>query len=82
MPRRSSRPKWITPDTPLPEGWERHDGGACPLPADSKPAVMFRMGTRFQPGLRTAASWGDMWGDTGRPMEIVAFRRDNGGDPA
>ncbi len=25
-------------------GWKRHDGGDCPVPADSRPKVMIRSG--------------------------------------
>lgn len=76
MPRRTSRPKHISDDEALPEGWHRHDGGPCPVDPLSKPAVMFRMSTRTQSGVRTAASWGTMWehGEHTTPMDIVAWR--------
>jgi hypothetical protein len=74
MTRRSSRPKLIPDDAPLPPGWTRHHGGDCPLPPDSKPGLMFRGGGRFQPGVRRADAWGDMWRHDGSSMDIIAYR--------
>jgi len=33
----------LTPDQ-IADGWLPHDGGTCPVPLDSRPAVMFRDG--------------------------------------
>lgn len=79
MPRRSSRPAPIADDAELPDGFIRHDGGACPIHADSRPALLLRSGTRTRSGSRTASSWGPMWehGTLKSSMDIVGYRLDD-----
>lgn len=84
MVRRTSRPRPLPDDVALEEGWVRHDGGPCPVDPQSKPAVLFRNATRFQPGIRTAASWDDFaegscWQWAGRAsdgFDILAYLPD------
>jgi len=78
MVRRRSPPPF---PTAIPEGWTRHDGAGCPVDRDSRPAVMFRSGSRMQPGLRKAEEWqsfggSDLWNWNEEPerFDIVAYR--------
>lgn len=38
---------------------------------------MFRSGTRFRPGERTAMSWAKMWEHLGHSMDIMAYREED-----
>jgi hypothetical protein len=74
MARSKSRLKWIADDADLPQGWLRHDGGECPVPNCSRPAVMHRMGSRSQMGKTNAIDLRWKHGDRQEPMDIVAYR--------
>lgn len=81
MVRRTSRPRLLPDDVELEEGWIRHDGSGCPIDQASRPGILFRAGTRFQPGKRRAEDWqrfsnGDCWSWEGRDpdgFDIVAY---------
>ncbi len=69
--------------TELPEGFVRHDGGPCPVPLDSHPAVMFPSGRIHDDGLYSAATYvgggalelPDLWQWKGHPQNnIIAYR--------
>jgi hypothetical protein len=72
MPR-YSRLKWIADDAPIELPWIRHDGGACPVHPFSRPAVMHRMGSRSQMGIRDAKDLRWEHGNRQEPMDIVAY---------
>jgi hypothetical protein len=39
------------------DGWIEHDGGPCPVPLGSKPAIMFRDGQTYDQPTAFAAAW-------------------------
>ncbi len=63
--------------TVLPEGFVPHDGGPCPVPLDSMPAVMFRDGEIVENW--PASNWGGekdwwQWQGSRRGYDIIAYR--------
>ena len=46
----------LTPER-IAAGWLPHDGGDCPVPADSRPRVMFRSGMVMRGPQLTARGW-------------------------
>lgn len=81
MVRRTSRPRMLPNDVELDEGWIRHDGSGCPVSLESRPAILFRSGTRFALGARAADEWeafeeGSCWQWRGREpsgFDILAY---------
>ena len=74
MASRRNRPGFITT---IPEGWTAHDGRGCPIDPQAMPGLLFRSGSAWRVGTRSAASWGTMWTwDAKRPglVDIVAYR--------
>lgn len=68
------------PPPKIPPGWTHHNGKGCPVDEQSRPAVMFRMGTETRRDVQTAEHWmmfagGDCWtwGDRPEPMDIIAY---------
>ena len=69
----------------IPPGFIEHDGSGCPVPPDSKPGVLLRIGTRCLAGKRWADEWsamegGDCWtwkGKRPQPLDIVAYEPEN-----
>lgn len=65
----------------IPAGWTPHKGGGCPVHPDSKPAVMFRIGSKTPRDMQTAEHWINMsagscweWEEGSRaPMDIIAY---------
>lgn len=81
MARHRSRTMRSMEELILPEGWIKHDGAGIPVPDASRPAVMYRIGTRLAVGAyearwnrdRAQDSW--TWKEGSRePMDIVAYR--------
>ena len=76
MPRSKSR-RSLT----IPTGWTEHSGGGCPVHPDSKPAVMFRIGSKTPRDMQTAEHWINMgagscweWEEGSRgAMDIIAY---------
>jgi hypothetical protein len=68
-----------TTETRIPEGWTRHDGSPCPVPLDSRPAVMFGSGVINDSGFPLAQWWtkgedGDWWQHQGDPRNwVIAY---------
>ena len=65
----------------VPTGWTAHNGKGCPVDPRSKPAVMFRMGSKTPRDMQPAEHWINMgegscweWEEGSRdPMDIVAY---------
>lgn len=71
-----------SPEKPrVPVGWTAHNGGGCPVHPHSKPAVMFRIGSKTPRDMQTAEHWINMgegscweWEEGSRgAMDIVAY---------
>ena len=71
-----------SPEHPrIPTGWTQHNGEGCPVDPLSKPAVMFRIGSKTPRDMQTAEHWINMgegscwdWEEGSRgPMDIVAY---------
>lgn len=63
----------------LPEGFVPHDGGPCPVPLDSMPAIMTRSGEVQSGGSWRASFWqageSDWWQHRGdHRNNIIAYR--------
>jgi hypothetical protein len=62
-------------------GWLPHDGGDCPVPADSRPQVMYRDGAISSLNYRAGQR---IWGHSpsGRPChyDILAYLPENEND--
>lgn len=60
-------------------GWIEHDGGPCPVPPDSLPAVLFGSGYISPAGRKKASHW--MTGYWSHhwpwPEQIIAYRPEN-----
>lgn len=64
----------LTPEQ-IADGWIAHDGGDCPVPLDSRPAVLFRDGEIING--RKAENW--VWEHKAFPIRlthvhIIAYR--------
>lgn len=73
MPRRSTRKPVV-----VPEGWTEHDGSGLPVHPHSRPALLFRIGTKTRMGGRPAGEYQDYAQDPwtwDRPgaMDIIAY---------
>ena len=70
----------LTPEQ-VAAGWIKHDGGPCPVPLDSSPAVMFRDGEKWLHGGRivpVSARYLD-WQLSPKhdaPDDIIAYKED------
>jgi hypothetical protein len=53
------------------DGWIEHDGGPCPVPPKTYPALMFRCGAKEQ-GI-DRSDWCD-WTHDGSLTDIIAYR--------
>lgn len=90
MPRRTSRPRLLADDAPLPDGYTRHDGGHCPVSLTDRPGLLLRSGSRIRAGVHDAEHWdlfagGSLWrwqGNRPSPMDIVAWRAEDGQEDA
>ena len=63
----------------LPKGFIPHDGGTCPVPLDSKPAIMVRSGEIESEDSWPASFWAaggdDWWRHQGNPRNnIIAYK--------
>ena len=58
------------------DGWIEHDGGPCPVPLDSKPAIVFADGSGRPGGLFTARFWfRTFWTHEAHPNNhIIAYK--------
>lgn len=70
----------VTEAEQIADGWKVHDGSGCPVPLDSRPAIMFRDGcirSGFQAGFLATTSQ-DWWKHEGpRPeCNIIAYREE------
>ena len=60
----------LTPEQ-IADGWIEHDGGPCPVPLDSRPRILFKVGEPYGSGRVRATCW--VWGGYGRAA-IIAYR--------
>ena len=54
------------------DGWIEHDGKGCPVPANSKPAVMFRDLDQRPANVTRAGNY--IWRHSDLYCDIVAYR--------
>ena len=60
-------------DEQIAEGWIAHDGGSCPVPRETWPALLFRNGVREQ-GI-DRSDWCE-WSHDGSWSDIIAYRKE------